>query len=214
MKLMLVLLCSVITLKAEPVISLEISNLVFIMVLTHLITSWHILKSISATIFTFISHNSKSVIDFSHFLARSVCYCMMSGNAMLIFQWFIVSSYTDSSWGPLAVESVETTESRVWLGWQHRCGPVPLVWRVWLYPWNSPPSRGCCTLAATVAAPGPGDSTHYWCWGHWPLVSTLAEASTWSCSNSDPTMLGWLQAACRRTSSVSPISSIQLHQQM
>ena len=157
MKLMLVLLCSVITLKAEPVISLEISNLVFIMVLTHLITSWHILKSISATIFTFISHNSKSVIDFSHFLARSVCYCMMSGNAMLIFQWFIVSSYTDSSWGPLAVESVETTESRVWLGWQHRCGPVPLVWRVWLYPWNSPPSRGCCTLAATLAAPGPGD---------------------------------------------------------
>ena len=113
MRLMLVLLCSVITLKAEPVISLEISNLVFIMVLTHLITSWHILKSISATIFTFISHNSKSVIDFSHFLARSVCYCMMSGNAMLIFQWFIVSSYTDSSWGPLAVESVVITESRV-----------------------------------------------------------------------------------------------------
>ena len=104
MKLMLVLLCSVITLKtkSQPVISLEISNLVFIMVLTHLITSWHILKSISATIFTFISHNSKSVIDFSHFLARSACYCMMSGNAMLILFIHL-----------LAVEVVESTESRV-----------------------------------------------------------------------------------------------------
>ena len=30
----------------------------------------------------------------------------------------------------------------------------------------------------------------YWCWGHWPLVSTQAGASTWSCSNIARVWLG------------------------
>ena len=50
----------------------------------------------------------------------------------------------------------------------------------------------------------------HWCWGHWPLVSTQAGASTWSCSNIANTMLGLV----RRSSPVSPISSVPLRQQM